>query len=225
MATQIGNKTALVVTDGLIMHWDAANKRSYTPGSSVIYDLAGSYNGTVTNGCSFSSNGSILVNGDTGIIYNTSINRSSGAFTVITGTRIVGPTRGRMLAGVSNNWLLGYWSGRSEQYYSEGWVIGAGSGGASDTAWTISTGTGDTSSDTWKFYSNSTLLASNNGGSAGPNGLVVGGYTINSIGALGTGLAERSDGEFSFLLVYNRVLSDAEIATNYNVYKRRYNLP
>ena len=220
MATRIGNKTALVVTDGLIMHWDAANKRSYLPGSSVIYDLAGSYNGTVTSECSFSLNGSILVNGGGGIIYNTSINRSTGTFTVMTGTRIVGPNRGRMLAGVSNNWLLGYWSGRSEQYYSEGWVTGGV--GVTDTAWTISTGTGDTSSDTWKFYSNSTLLASNNGGSAGPNGLVVGGFNNSSLGA---GLAERSDGEFSFLLVYNRVLSDAEVVTNYNVYKRRYNLP
>ena len=39
-----------IATDGLILHWDIANGKSYTNGSSIIYDLSGNgNNGTVTN--------------------------------------------------------------------------------------------------------------------------------------------------------------------------------
>lgn len=39
-----------IVTDGLILHWDVGNSKSYTSGSSTIYDLSGNHNhGIVTN--------------------------------------------------------------------------------------------------------------------------------------------------------------------------------
>ena len=39
-----------IVTDGLILHWDVANSKSYTSGSSIIYDLSGNNNnGTLIN--------------------------------------------------------------------------------------------------------------------------------------------------------------------------------
>jgi hypothetical protein len=51
-----------IVTDGLVLCLDAANRQSY-PGSGTVWtDLAGSNNGTLTNGPTFSSaNGGSLV--------------------------------------------------------------------------------------------------------------------------------------------------------------------
>ena len=51
-----------IITDGLVLCLDAANKQSY-PGSGTVWtDLAGSNNGTLTNGPTFSSaNGGSIV--------------------------------------------------------------------------------------------------------------------------------------------------------------------
>ena len=47
MSNQYGPR---IVTDGLILYWDVANSKSYTNGSSIIYDLSGNNrNGTVSN--------------------------------------------------------------------------------------------------------------------------------------------------------------------------------
>jgi len=44
-----------IITDGLVLDLDAASKRSYVSGSSTWYDLSGNYNGTLTNGPTYSS--------------------------------------------------------------------------------------------------------------------------------------------------------------------------
>ena len=51
-----------IVTDGLVLCLDAADRNSYVSGSSTWRDVAGSNNGTLTNGPTFSSaNGGSLV--------------------------------------------------------------------------------------------------------------------------------------------------------------------
>ena len=120
----------------------------------------------------------------------------------------------RVLTGISNNWLLGYWNGCSSQYYAEGWVAGAG-GPAAETTWSMYTGTGNVSTDQWTLWKNNTKVVTNsNGGSQGPNGLCIntGGYI------------ERSACEVSLILVYNRVLTDTEITQNFNAVRGRYAL-
>lgn len=119
-------------------------------------------------------------------------------FTVVYGARQVGPRRGRMLSGVYNNWLLGWWNGYKSQYYSQGWVAGPYGTGSNNNAYVYS-GTGKQSTDTYAAYENGVLLASNTGGSQGPSGL--------HIGAGGTNGYEPSDGYFTDLVAYNRVLS------------------
>ena len=53
-----------IIQDGLVFAVDAANKKSYTSGSSTWVDLAGSNNGTLTNGPTFDSgNGGSIVFG------------------------------------------------------------------------------------------------------------------------------------------------------------------
>jgi hypothetical protein len=121
---------------------------------------------------------------------------------------------GRMINSLNNNWLLGQWNSSTLNYYAEGTVYGIPAG-PDDTNWRIYTGTGDISGDSWGFYVNNSLITQNNAGVFGPNGI--------SIARQGFG-AEWSTGQFSFLLIYNRVLTTAEMTQNYNYFKGRFGL-
>ena len=206
-----------IVTDGLVMYWDAANKKSYPGSGTTIYDLCGTYDGTLANGPTFSNtNGGVIVfDGVDDYIYNSAVNYSSGTSTVMGAARYSGGTRGRMINGYTNNWLMGHWSNSVANYYAEGWVTGVGAGGT-DTTWRIYTATGNSTTDSWGFYINAGINTSNNGGSQGPNGIAVGRYN--------PGASEYSTGEFSFVMVYNRVLSTSEILQNYNATRGRFNI-
>lgn len=210
--------TPKIVTDGLMMYWDIANKKSYPGSGNTIYDLCGTYNGTISGGATFSgtSGGVIVLDGTDDYIYNnTTINYSSGTSTVMGAARYSGGTRGRMINGFANNWLMGHWSNSVANYYAEGWVTSVGAGG-SDTNWRIYAATGNSAADSWGLYINGVLNTSNNGGSQGPNGIAIGRYN--------PGASEYSTGEFSFVMVYNRVLTDSEILQNYNATKTRFGL-
>jgi hypothetical protein len=207
-----------IVTDGLILYWDVANRKSYNSGSSIIYDLSGNNNnGTVTNSyVTYSStNGGIITFDGTAnsrvSIANTSFDKRSGTYTVIGAARYSGATRARIITSF-NNWLLGHWSSGTESYYAEGTIKLTGSS-PNDTNWRIYAGTGDSVGDIWNFYINGNFIIGNNGGAQGPYGIQIGG--------LG---GENSIGQFSFLQFYNRVLSAPEIRQNYNALKGRFGL-
>jgi hypothetical protein len=128
--------------------------------------------------------------------------------------RYSGGVRGRMIQAVSNNWLMGNWGTTTENYYAQGWVSTPYSG-PSDTNWRIYSALGDVSGDIYSLYVNNSLSAGpNNGGSQGPNGILI----SDSSGG------ETSTGQFSFVLVYNRVLTVAEMTQNYNYFKGRFGL-
>jgi len=205
-----------IVTDGLILYWDVGNSKSYTNGSSIIYDLSGNNNhGTVTNITYASTNAGIIqFDGTAGSrvsIANTSFDKRSGTYTAIGASRYSGATRARVITSF-NNWLLGHWNTGTENYYAEG-TIKLGGIQPNDTNWRIYAGTGDSVGDTWNFYINDNFIIGNNGGSQGPYGIQIGG--------LG---GENSTSQFSFLQFYNRVLSASEISQNYNAIKGRFNL-
>ena len=129
--------------------------------------------------------------------------------------RYSGGVRGRMINSTVNNWLMGHWNNSTENYYAEGWVS-AVQAGVSDTNWRIYSALGDVSGDIYSLYVNNSLSAGpSNGGTAGPWGI--------SVGAQGFG-SEFSTGQFSFVLVYNRVLTVAEMTQNYNFFKGRLGL-
>ena len=124
---------------------------------------------------------------------------------------------GRMINGYGNNWLVGHWNNSTENYYAAGWVS-AVQAGANDTNWRIYSALGDVSGGSYSLYVNNSLSAGpNSGGTQGPYGI--------SIGAQG-GIPgnEASVGQFSFVLVYNRVLTTAEMTQNYNYFKGRFGL-
>ena len=211
---------ANIVRNGLVLAWDIANTNSYPGSGTTVFDLSGNgNNGTITGGVTYNAatvKGVLTTNGTTGYISSTTPNLASTNYTVMGAARYNGATRGRMINSALNNWLLGHWSNSVASYYAEGWVSAAGAGG-SDTLWRIYTGIGNIGGDSYSFYVNNVLTnGPNNGGSAGPNGITV--------GNVGIGGNEYSTGDFSFVLVYNRILSDQEIAQNYNATRGRFDL-
>ncbi len=113
-------------------------------------------------------------------------------YSVIYTARQTGPSRGRVLAGIYNNWLLGWWGGSYGQAYFDGWVSQPGGNSSNSNPYVYSAaGTGSSSS----IYQNGILLNTNAGGLSGPYGI-----TLNG--------SESSDADFAELFVFSSVLPD-----------------
>jgi hypothetical protein len=209
------------VTNGLLLYWDAGNLDSYPGTGTTIYDLSGNgNNGNVVNGVGYNqTNGGVLTfDGVDDLVYSNTPNLSGTNNTVMGAARYTGTSpHGRMINANINNWLIGCWNNSTENYYAVGWVSPV-QNGANDTNWRIVTALGDVGADSYTSYINNVLNAGpNNAGSEGPNGISVGAQTAG-------GYSEPSKGEFSFVLVYNRVLTTAEMTQNYNYFKGRFGL-
>jgi hypothetical protein len=213
-----------IVTDGLVLNLDVGWWNSYPGTGNTIYDLSGNANhGTLYNGVGYSTNsgGVLTFDGIDDWVNTNGPNLTSSNYTVIGAARYTGTSpHARMInaqyTGVNgSNWLIGHWNGTTLNYYAEGWVTPAGNG-PDDTNWRIYSATGDIAGDSYSMYVNNALyVGPNSNGSFGPLRFAIGGYNAGS---------EASQGEFSFLLAYNRVLSANEILQNYNVYKSRFGL-
>ena len=215
-ASEFNENIVDIVRDGLVLNLDAGNLSSY-PGSGTTWTnlIPGGVNGTLVNGPTYSSvNGGVIVLNGTNQYIDIPINLSTSNYTIMGAARYV-TIGGRTFSAKNNNWLMGHWNGTTQNYYAEGWVSGVGAG-PSDTNWRIYAATGNYSGDSWAMYVNGVLnVGPNNAGVQGPNG-----FAIGSSG--GTG--EFSNSHISNLLVYNRVLTDAEILQNYNALATRYGL-
>jgi len=215
MATQYGPR---IITDGLVCALDAADKNSYPGTGNVWTDLTGnSNNGTLFLSPSYSTafGGVFTFDGSTQYITVSGLNYSIGTSTVFCASRYSGATRGRMVNGTSNNWLIGQWGGSTENYYAEGWVSTVSSG-AGDTVWRIYAACGNSTTDSYQVYVNGSLTFDSNGGSQGPNGLTIGRY--------GQGTSEWTTGQVSFVYVYNRVLNRSEVSQNFNALRGRFGI-
>jgi hypothetical protein len=210
---------SIPVVNGLLLYWDASNINSYPGTGTTIYDLSGNgNNGTLVNGVGYNqTNGGVLTfDGVDDYVESGNPQLASTNNTVMGAARYSGDTRGRMINAKDNNWLIGCWSNSTENYYAEGWVSPV-QNGPSDTNWRIVTALGDVSGDSYTSYINNVLSAGpNNAGSQGPSGI--------TIGKIGYTNSEYSTGEFGFVLVYNRVLTTAEMTQNYNYFKSRFGL-
>jgi hypothetical protein len=211
-----------IIRDGLICYLDGADENSY-PGTGTTWtDLSGNgYNGTFVGGVTFNggvSGGVIVTNGTNGYIDVSTPSLASTGYTVFGGAKYVSTVSGtgRIFSARNNNWLMGWWSGRTENYYAEGWVTNASGTGTLDTNFRIIAVTGDVSRDLYTIYVNGNATTTNNtGGSAGPNQFRLGSYQ---------GASEWANAQISFFLVYNRVLERNEISQNYEALRGRLSL-
>jgi hypothetical protein len=229
MATQFAN--GKIVTDGLVLCLDAADRTSYLGSGTTWFDLAGSNNGTLTNGPTFNStNGGSIVfdgvddyvglgnnldqNGPLSImswIYTTTI--SSGPRIVVSNCNVVGNQQdyvleiNRTAAKVGAFWgdvllLVSNQSLVVNQWYYVGFVRSGSTGN-----WNLN------------IYINGTN-DSNTTTSVNPNATNAG----TAIGRAGDYTSQYFSGRISNVQFYNRALSAQEVLQNYNAQKGRFGL-
>jgi hypothetical protein len=219
---------ANVVTDGLVLCLDAANTKSY-PGSGTTWrDLSGNGNtGTLTNGPTFSSanGGSIVFDGtndyvDCGYTMNFSSNFTIElAFkTLFTGFGVMCSkydyTDPNFWFGVDNNKLkfsINVFTGGAK-------AEPASIPNVNDGNWYIGHAVYDSTTYTVSVYLNSILQSSITGNTAFTD--TNRSYYIARFNPT----ALYFPGTIAYNKIYNRALSAAEIAQNYNAIKSRYNL-
>ena len=203
-----------IVQNGLVAVFDAGSTRSYPGTGSTWYNLIGTVNGTLSaTSIGTTTAGTMTFDGVDDSIDIPLASLASTDFTVIGVSGKISGSNGRLISEKQNNWLLGHHGTGSRKYYSEGWVAQTYSDSSNNVH--IYCGTGNISGDVYSFREdnvNYTQTAS--GGSQGPNGFSLGRYAIGS--------NEYGTGTITVLLVYNRVLTDAEIDQNFNAQKNRF---
>jgi hypothetical protein len=208
------------VTNGLLLYWDAGNLDSYPGTGTTIYDLSGNgNNGTLVNGVGYNqTNGGVLTfDGVDDFVRSYTPDLTATTSTVMGAAKYSGGTRGRIINSTNVNWLIGHWNNSTENYYALGWISPV-QYGASDTNWRIYAALGNQPGNSYSSYVNNILSSGpNSNGTSGPYGISVGAQTYG-------GTSEFSTGQFSFVLVYNRILTAAEMTQNYNYFKGRYGL-
>jgi hypothetical protein len=204
-----------ITRDNLQVYLDAGLSQSYPGSGSTWFDLSGNNNNmSLTNSPTFSSSrGGVLQFNGSNQYGSLSLNYSTTTYTIIAASRYSGATRGRVISSLTNNWLLGHWSSSANNYYAEGWVYGPYSD-QNDESWRIYAATENYSSDQRSFYiNNSAVVTNSTAGSQGFNGLSVGRSGSNT---------EYSTCEVSFILVYNKILSQEELSQNFNALRGRF---
>lgn len=238
-----------IITNGLVLALDAANRRSYVPGSTIWNDVSGNRNsGSLVNGPTFDSanGGSIVFDGTNDYVdvvrssiyqfSNTSafslsawINvTSSGDFNAIVSYALgSGDFRGYYLSLISSASIPPIGNRARSfvfDYYDGTNFRGIMGDDNSITfgSWIMITATSETNSvNGMKVYQNGSLVSYINRGVATPN-------SINYTG-LPLRIGSRENiaflkGNVSNVQIYNRALSQQEILQNYEALKSRYGL-
>ena len=208
-----------VVTDGIVAIWDAANRKSYPTTGTAWADLTGNgNNSTLLNGPTFDSanGGSIVFDGsdDIALASNPSIT-SVGTVTICIW---INPTRNsgwESLVDFGNdNWLLTLEDGEIKLFdpnFSTGTTVPIGQW--THVAMSHLTGGGPF------FYMNGSFIYTSSDSS------LVRSFSTISVAAGWTGSPnEAFQGKIAAVQIYDRALSAAEIAQNYNATKGRFGL-
>ena len=226
MAVNYQNK---IVTNGLVLCLDAADKKSYPGTGTTWFDRSGNgNNGTSSGGVSYDVNnsGSLVLNGTDGRILiscNNSTIRTYNSTTQFTiklpvysgGQRCILSYRtgggGSLYIGKSSNGIF--------CYYGELSVAGYTVGNIASNETVICTVTCDATNNLLSVYINGTLI-----GSASRTGWVASYHTSLYLGWDAGGTNEYMLGNFYQFSHYSRVLTTEEIKQNFNATKSRFNL-
>jgi hypothetical protein len=220
--TSTGIFRTKVNRDGLVMYYDAADIDSTGGGGSTWYDLSGNgYNGTLTNGASFTSTngGSVLFDGSNDYVETNSstiIPNGLSPFTIEVLYTMTGSGGGALFG----NYGPGYTSGTiwfSGQYgvYINGAVYASGAPLATGTRHMVSTRNKDGFTTTYLngVVSNSGMLTAS-----------VSNSQNYRIGTDVNGTAEPFAGHLYLIRVYNRALNPYEISENFYSNRSRVGL-
>lgn len=232
MTNGIIDSSQKIITNGLVLNYDAAQLRSYPGTGTVITDLSGnSNNGTLVNGVGFnSSNGGSLVFDGVNDYLNcgTILNYTTGNFTFSCWVYITS-----LSTNTINQGPILFWKGNynSNGYYSQiesngGIIFVTNSPSARVTTSSISITAGNIynisfvrNGSSVKIYVNGvdkTLTAASHlNPSSSSNNFILGSYNLTQINS--------NIRIFSFSN-YNRQLSATEITQNFNANRSRYGL-
>ena len=126
-----------------------------------------------------------------------SLGTTAGGTTAFVVAKMTGTRNARVLSGLNNNWLVGWWGGQQDQAYFSGW-LSQPSRAASTSAVQYSVTTGDGQGSLWR---NGRLIASASGSFSNPAGLVIGGAYFGG---------ETSAVSVGEVIIYNRILDATE---------------
>ena len=222
------------VTDGLVIHLDAGNIRSYAGSGTSILSLSGLGNtGILINGPTFSSSngGQIIFDGTNDYIKlsaNNAYNLNNGSLTIEVFFSIINPIIGERMILEHNNWQavglyqLTFATNNVYRYnFPEAWA-GGQQLDYTDTnlelnKWTHVVAQFNTNTNTSRLYINTQLKAERTDITA-----ELGNSTsdIFIFCRNGTGLFLAA--KLGHIKLYNRALSATEILQNYNATKGRY---
>ena len=229
-----------LVTNGLVLYLDAADRTSYPAYGTTWRDLAGGNNGTFINGPTYNSGngGSIVFDGadDYTNLGNLSYNRTT--FSVFAWANF--PTyHSNWKSGVITKWYTGGGSGADNE-----WFLGVNDiGGPSPFACTVQYGAGGSSlvsiSDTVNYVTNIWYCVGFTWNS-GVLSLYKNGNFINSTSTINTSAQITtqpvyvanfynatnypSNVKVANTQIYNRALTAAEVAQNFNAQRQRFNI-
>ena len=212
-----------IVTDGLVLHLDAANTKSYPGLGTTWLDKSGyGNNGTLTNGPTFSSTngGSIVFDGTNDYVICGDIINYTNSFTVNSWINV----------NSSLNPIISKWSGTFVA--SRFFLFRTNSNVLQffDSNTTLFTG-GTVPSNVWTqvgfvINGSSSQLYINgipSGNSFTPTMTVRTGVNLG-LGCYSNPFDTFLTGKIAYTQAYNRVLSAQEILQNYNATKSRFNL-
>ena len=223
-----------IVTNGLVLALDAADRNSYVSGSTTWFDLTGNnYTGSLTNGPVFNtgSGGNIVFDGanDYVLITRPSQIVTSGSISISLWAKwtTVGTTISTIQALVDNNHSASPRQGfviqdRPDLNKVLTFTVYPSAAGVSssfqvgDGTWRHITGTH--SAGTSSLYINGRL----DGFLSEPNMATV--QPFISLGYWQNGPGRYLTGSIASLQVYNRVLTSQEVLQNYNAQKARFGL-
>jgi hypothetical protein len=203
-----------IITDGLVLCLDAANRQSYPGSGDVWTDLAGSNNGALTNGPTFSSanGGSIVFDGVNDYTSFTYVQPAYNTTDSFTWNIWVYPTRNSNLDVLIGNRAGDLWTKLTTNNFEYS-PIGFGGAMPINIWQNVCVIKNQTN---FFYYRNSILIASNTSSTTKPSKpFYVGGDPL---------AVEHSNSRIAQVLVYNRALTPTEILQNYNATKGRYNL-
>ncbi|MGL5193393.1 MAG: DUF4347 domain-containing protein, partial [Chroococcales cyanobacterium] len=211
-----------IVTGTPLRVWLKANTIAGANGSAVTNwaDSSGVGNNATGVGATLVTNeinGQSVVKFDGANIYSVE-GIISNPYTILSVSKQDGASKNRLISAYgTNNWLLGYWNpmdgiGQEDQFFAKGWVNNPTTPATGNPIIYTGTGTGTLST----LYKNGTSIAANNSGVAPPGPLSLGGW--------GAANAEQSDGKVAEIIVFNRVLNDAERTLADNYLSAKYNI-
>jgi len=214
-----------IITDGLVLCLDAANRQSY-PGSGTVWrDLAGSNNGTLTNSPTFNSanRGSIVFDGvDDFVQISASLNITTATFVVWLRRNGNQNTydgilfsRGTNITGISfyTSNQLGYtWNNAVNTYTWNSSLI------VPDLTWCMCAISITSNSATAYLYQSTGLTTATN----------IVSHTSTILDDIKIGQDDFGSrfftGNIAQAQIYNRALTSTEILQNYNATKGRFGL-